>query len=134
MGFGDQIKTQEHPHRPYSENEIYKHICNCQDFLAFNSDETTAWKRRIAFRDSMQFLKTKTDNGMTSIAGGLFQTFTGWLTSAHLPPKDSVAWLGWFGRKVATEIISKLRKTPDEARALLLFIALDAARRTVLMV
>lgn len=56
LGFGHLIRSAERPKAPYSENEIYQHITNCQVFLSYNTDETKLLKRRKASKKSLGFL------------------------------------------------------------------------------
>lgn len=63
LGFGYLIRNTDNPKGKYSENEIYQHITNCQVFMSYNADETKLFKRRKAFRESLQVLYDLTING-----------------------------------------------------------------------
>lgn len=56
----------EHQTRQYTDNEIYEHFNNCQDYLTYDADETTVWRRRIAFRKSINFLKELVEEGVAA--------------------------------------------------------------------
>lgn len=56
LGFGDQIRDVSNKKAKYTENELYRHITNCQTFLSYNTDETKLIKRRAAFKESMNVL------------------------------------------------------------------------------
>src|SRR5436305_683297 len=66
LGFTHLIKSEKHPNRKYSEEDVYTHIQNCQSFLSYGSDETKTLKRRKAYKDSMEFLFKETRKSMSS--------------------------------------------------------------------
>ena len=131
LGFGDLVKTKKYPNREYDENEIYQHINNVQKFLSYNSDETTTWKRRIAFRDSIKFLKEKAERGMARAQRGFFEFLTGRSYGTADETKE-VKKL----REFATELSRclKRKRTNEEAAAMLLVATLEAAHKTILAV
>ena len=132
LGFSDRIRTTAKSDAPYSENEIYQHITNCQVFLAYNADETKMWKRRATFKSSMQFLFELAEGGsireanrweVTKFAVGLFGT-----------TKESPAnHMKVLGMKVAKRILENEKDT-GKAAAMLLLAALDSAYNSVLAV
>lgn len=120
---------------PYSENEIYQHITNCQVFLSYNSDETKLLKRRKAFKDSMTFLLKLTKQG--NICNAACWTPTRWIrnglgfiASRGKSRSNSMEALGF---KLAQEVL-KNEKDVGRAAAILLLAGLDSSYNTVLAV
>ena len=136
LGFGHLVRSDTNLGAPYSENEIYRHITNCQIFLSYNVDETKLLKRRTAFRSSMKFLFGLTQNAHVRAASRW--TITRW-------SRDTLRYVLLMGRrrktnpmtelglKVAKQIIEH-EKDSGRAAAILLLIALDSAYNSVLAV
>lgn len=133
LGFGDQIRTQlDQQDRKYSENQIYQHFTNCQDYLTYNSDETIAWKLRMAYRDSMKFLKRMTEQGVRDAQPGLFKFFE--RSYGTKDDNDQVKELRKFGTMVARALVKEKRMTTEEAAGIMLATALDATHKSILTV
>ncbi|MCJ1465542.1 hypothetical protein MMC07_004160 [Pseudocyphellaria aurata] len=128
LGFWDCVQTPQHPNRQYNENEIYEHICNCQDYRSYNSDETTMWKRRLAFKKSIIFLREKAEYGARRARG-----FFGLIPRDNKTTGDRayVVALRNFGVKVSKAFAKKLKNT-DEVAAMMLVIALEAVHKSVM--
>lgn len=131
LGFWDTVKTPVHPDRKYNENQIYQHIHNCQNYLTYDSDETTLSKRRIAFKGSIAFLKTQAEHGAYQAQEGLF----GWLSRKTETTGDQeyVVKLRDFGVKTSRALARKLANT-EEVAAMMLVVTLDAAHKSVMTV
>ncbi|KAL8725978.1 MAG: hypothetical protein Q9166_007012 [cf. Caloplaca sp. 2 TL-2023] len=134
LGFGDQVRNIGNTKARYSENEIYQHITNCQDFLAYNTDETKLLRRRNAFKQSLAFLLKLAEEGnileasrwqVSKAIRGLVQ---GRATSENHVALESMKTLG---RSVANRIL-KDEKDSGKAAAILLMTALDVAYISVL--
>ena len=121
LGFSDHIRTYDGSKAPYSENEVYQHITNCQVFLSYNADETKMWRRRTAFKKSMQFLFELAESGNIKEANK-------WLFRAS--PTNHMKHLGMT---VATRVLEQEKDT-GRAAAILLLTALDSAYISVLAV
>ena len=121
LGFTDRIRTNEKSTAPYSENEIYQHITNCQVFLSYNADETKMWRRRAAFKKSMQFLFELAESGNIKEANRWF---------FRVSPTNHIKHLGIT---VAARILEQEKDT-GKAAAILLLTALDSAYNSVLAV
>lgn len=128
LGFGHLVRSDKNPGAAHSENEIYKHITNCQVFLSYNADETKLLKRRHDFKTSMAFLLDLTRRGsmreackwsLTRVLGGLFGK-----------KRSPMSALGF---RVAQQIL-KNEKDEGRAAAILLLIGLDGAYNAVLAV
>lgn len=133
LGFGDQIRTQaSQKDRKYNENQIYRHFTDCQDYLTFNSDEAVTWKRRMAYRDSMQFLKQMTEQGVRDAQPGLFEFYE----RCYGTKEDNahVKELRKFGTAVARALVKEKGKTVVEAAGIMLATALDATHKIILIV
>jgi hypothetical protein len=129
LGFGDRIRTNGDSKAPYSENEIYQHITNCQVFLSYNADETKMWKRRAAFKTSMQFLFELAESGNIKEANKW--RFPKVLFGAKTDtPANHMKQLGMT---VAKRILEQENDT-GKAAAILLLTALDSAYNSVLAV
>lgn len=120
--------------RKYDENQIYKHFTNCQDFLTFNPDETTAWKRRVDFTKSMQFLKETTERCVEAVQPGLFGSFFGGPSYGSAQDGETVRSLRKFGVNIAQCLVKEKRKTKEEAAAIMLFTAINATYKSILVV
>lgn len=125
LGFWDNVKSVAHPERNFDENQIHTHIRNCQDYLAYHSDETTQWQRRVAFGESITFLKAQTEYGVKQNAGGRKPK-----TDSD---KDYVVKIRQLGIDVSKEL-KKTFKTQPEIAAVMLKAAMDVAQRSVLTV
>ncbi|KAJ9424436.1 heme peroxidase-domain-containing protein [Fusarium oxysporum] len=115
LGFGNKLfKTPTDAKDTYSENEIYRHITNCQIFLSYNADETKWLQRREAFKASMKKLIELTQRGTIWEAGQ-------WdITRALFGKKETNAMhdLGVF---VAKQVLA-YEKDQSKAAAILLLI------------
>ncbi|CZS85760.1 unnamed protein product [Fusarium graminearum] len=133
LGFGHLLRSDTNSHAPYSENEIYQHINNCQVFLSYNTDETKLLKRRKAFRDSMSFLLKLAQEGNICEAGKWrttrwLQGFFGAIASfGHDKPNFMTA----LGYRVAGEVLQREKNT-TKAATILLLTGLDSAYNVVL--
>ncbi|KAJ4309604.1 hypothetical protein N0V84_011417 [Fusarium piperis] len=133
LGFGHLVRSDKNDKAPYSENEIYQHITNCQVFLSYNSDETKLLRRRKAFKDSMTFLLNLTKQG--NICNAARWAPTHWIRNGL----EFIASCGKIGSnpmvalgfKVAQEVL-KNEKDTGRAAAILLLTGLDSAYNTVL--
>lgn len=134
LGFGQDIKTAECLNRKYDENQIYKHFTNCQDFLTFNPDETTAWKRRADFTKSLHFLKETTERCVDAAQPGIFGDFWGGPSYGSAQDGEAVKSLRKLGADLARYLVKEKRKTTEEAAAILLFTAIDATFKSILVV
>ncbi|KAL8990819.1 MAG: hypothetical protein Q9169_008029 [Polycauliona sp. 2 TL-2023] len=134
LGFGDQVKNIDNPKAKYSENEIYRHITNCQMFLAYNADETKLLKRRTAFKTSMNFLLKLAEEGnileasRSKLSRAIRGLFKGKPHSQSDFAFDSMRALG---RSVANTILQE-EGDSGKAAAILLMTALDVAYISVL--
>ena len=126
LGFGHLIRSDKNSRAPHSENEIYRHITNCQTFLSYNADETKLLKRRKAFRSSMEFLFDLTQNGNIAEANK-------WKTTQYLFGRKRDNPMTDFGFKVAEKVIEH-EGDADRAAGVLLFVGLDLAYNTALAV
>ncbi len=135
MGIGELVRSETNPRAPYSENEIYQHITNCQAFFSYNGDETKLLKRRQAFKSSASFL-------FTLAKGGNAYEASRWTISRWV--RDNLGALLSFGKKeknpmrelgfrVAHDIF-EIEKDSGKAAAILLLIALDSAYNSVIAV
>lgn len=125
LGFGHLVESQTNPNAKYSENEIYRHITNCQLYLSYNSDETKMLQRRKAFQQSMTFLYNLTRAGKIHEANQWALTrFLLWPFSAKT---NAVSELGF---DIARRILEQ--DNAGVATAKLLIIALDSAYNNVL--
>ncbi|KAH7258995.1 heme peroxidase-domain-containing protein [Fusarium redolens] len=130
LGFGHLLRSDTNSDAPYSENEVYQHINNCQVFLSYNTDETKLLKRRKAFRDSMGFLLKLTEEGNVKEAGRWKMTrWFGSVFGALGGKKEN--YMEALGYRVATEIIEREHDT-GKAAAILLLTGLDSAYNVVL--
>jgi hypothetical protein len=134
LGFGRDIKTEEHMDRKYDENQIYRHFTNCQDFLTFNPDETTTWKRRVNFTKSMQFLKETTERCVEAAQPGLFGSIFGGPSYGSAQDGETVKSLRKFGVNIAQYLVKEKCKTKEEAAAIMLFTAINATYKSILVV
>ncbi|KAM5363819.1 hypothetical protein ACJZ2D_011795 [Fusarium nematophilum] len=133
LGFGHLVQSDTNSTAPYSENEIYQHITNCQVFMSYNTDETKLLKRRKAFKASMSFLLKLTEEG--NIRSAARWTLSRWA-------RNGLAYVASLGRrrtnpmtalgfKVAQEVLGNERDT-GKAAAILLLSGLDSSYNTVL--
>ena len=132
LGVGHRIKADPKDGGEYTENEIYQHITNCQVFLAYNVDETKMWKRRAAFKSSMQFLFSLAESG--NIRDANLMPVTKWATKlfgqgTESKPKS----IKDVGKLVAQRLLESERDA-GRAAAILLLTALDGAYNSVLAV
>ena len=128
LGFGHLIKGDQNPKAPYSENQIYQHITNCQVFFSYNADETKLLNRRKAYRSSMNFLYDLTMNG------NIWQANRWSITRdfIFMGKKESNPMVE-LGFKVAERVLEHERDAGRSA-AILLLNALDSAYNSVLAV
>ncbi|KAI1329875.1 heme peroxidase-domain-containing protein [Xylariaceae sp. FL0255] len=128
LGFEHKIRSPEHPHGQYSENEIYQHITNCQTFVAYNVDETKMIRRHKDFKASMTFLYELTRNGHISqyTAWGRFMSAMGALWPFGKKPNA----MKQLGLEVARDILIS-ETNHDRAAAMLLLSGLDSAYHAV---
>lgn len=124
MGFGHLIRSTKFSAVPYSENEIYQHITRGQIFLSYNADETKMLKRRVAFKNSMEFLCKLAERGNIKEASRWFPRIFG---ARGGNPMNKL------GKKVAGRVLT-LEKDAGKAAAILLLAALDSAYNSVLAV
>jgi hypothetical protein len=131
LGFGHLVRSDNNPNAPYSENEIYQHITNCQIFLSYNADETKLLKRRAAFRSSMNFLYKLTEQA--NILEANRWTIVRWARNSirYLFGRKSDNPMTELGYKVAQQILSH-EKDAGKAAAVLLLVGLDSAYNSVL--
>jgi hypothetical protein len=133
LGFGHLLRSDTNSHAPYSENEVYQHINNCQVFLSYNADETKLLKRRKAFRDSMTFLLNLAEEGNIREAGKWrttrwVQSFFGTVASLG---QDKPNFMTALGYRVAGEVLQREKNT-SKAATILLLTGLDSAYNVVL--
>jgi hypothetical protein len=105
-------------------NFVYEQLNNCQDYLTYNSDETTVLPRRIEFRKSIQWLYDHANYGIQQVQSKKRQSNN---------PKNLTEELQQFGTAMATALLSR-DFTAEEAAAIRLSIALDAVHKSILMV
>ena len=129
LGFGHLIKGDQNPKAPYTENQIYQHITNCQIFFSYNADETKLLNRRKAYRSSMNFLYDLTKNGNIWKANGW--SFTRDLFSMGKKESNPMLKLGF---EVAERVLQHEKKDAGRSAAILLLTALDSAYNSVLAV
>ncbi|KAK0648984.1 heme peroxidase-domain-containing protein [Cercophora newfieldiana] len=129
LGLGHLIRSDTNMTAPYSENEIYQHITNCQVYLSYNADETKVLKRRKAFQASMAFLFDLTLNkgNVSRAAKRQLQQFRR-LFGTNSKPKS----LETLGFTIAQEILSHESNNKGRAAAILLLVGLDNAYNTVI--
>lgn len=131
LGFWDRVKTKAQPARDFSEVQIHDHIRNCQDYLSYCADETTQWKRRLAFRDSLKFLKELAEHGVHQNSSG----WTHWnRTLETTGDSASVVKMRKLGLNVSRELAKVLKGSDAEVAATMLKVALDVAHTSVLTV
>ncbi|KAI0469662.1 heme peroxidase-domain-containing protein [Xylariaceae sp. FL0804] len=130
LGFGNQVRSSGNPGARYSEEEIYRHITNCQVFLSYNSDETKAMKRRQAFRTSVKLLFELAQNGNIRVANRW--AVTRWAGNAlgRLFGKRTNP-MTELGFKVAQQVLEH-EPDADKAAAIFLLAGLDSVYNTVL--
>ena len=128
LGFGHLIKDDQNPKAPYSENQIYQHITNCQIFFSYNADETKLLNRRKAYRSSMNFLYDLTRNG------NIWQAKRCSITRNFIfMGKEESNPMAELGFKVAQRVLDHERDAGRSA-AILLLTALESAYNSVLAV
>lgn len=115
--------------KEFSQSEIYQHITKCQVFLAYNADETKMWKRRVAFKNSMNFLCD-----LANVNNADRFPITKW-TMRLWGKNEEAKWNNIIdvGKYVAQKKL-ETEKDPGRAAAILLLTALDAAYNSVLAV
>ncbi|KAK5080999.1 hypothetical protein LTR05_008316 [Lithohypha guttulata] len=124
LGFGHLIRNADNPHGLYSENDIYQHITNCQIFLSYNADETKLFKRRKAFKISLQFLYDLT------LDGNIYEASRSGIGQYLFGRKRDNAMID-LGFEVA-EHIHKFASSRVEAATILVFVGLHTAYNSVL--
>ncbi|MCJ1308958.1 hypothetical protein MMC25_002613 [Agyrium rufum] len=129
LGFWDCIKTPANLDRPYTENQIYQLIHDSQDYLAYNSDETTMWKRRDVFKKSLETLKEKAEYGVQRAQGGFFGLFVKPLQMEG--DKDYVVKLREFGVEASKALLKSMSGT-EEVAAMMLVLSMEAAHKSVM--
>ncbi|KAI0152699.1 heme peroxidase [Xylariaceae sp. FL1272] len=75
LGFWEKVKTPEFPDRDHDENEIYRHIVNCQNWRSWNADQTKMMQRREAFQKSSAKLKELAEFGVSRWTAGIFNFY-----------------------------------------------------------
>ena len=135
LGFGDLVRSEKNLNAPYSENEIYRHITNCQIFLSYNADETKLLKRRQAFRTSMNFLYELTlkSNVLEASRWTLSRWIRQGLRALWSPRRGGDNTMTKLGFEVA-QVLLRHERDYERAAAILLLIALDSAYNSVLAV
>jgi hypothetical protein len=130
LGVGHLVRSDTNQHAPYSENEIYQHITNCQLFLAYNADETKLLKRRKAFKASLVFLYdlARQGNALHASRGG----FSRWIR--NLLSRNESNAMTQLGFRIAKQILTREKYDVDRTAAILLLITLDSAYQSVLSV
>ncbi|KAK3364554.1 hypothetical protein B0T25DRAFT_576792 [Lasiosphaeria hispida] len=131
LGFGHLVRTETNMSAPYSENDIYQHIANCQVYLSYNSDETKLLKRRKAFKDSMHFLFDLTLKGHMATANRFF------LTRKLRDASRFCFGAKWnsmeqLGLEISQTILQQENYKAGRAAAILLLVGLDNAYNTAL--
>ena len=129
LGFGHLIKGDQNPKAPYTENQIYQHITNCQIFFSYNADETKLLNRRKAYRLSMNFLYDLTKNGNMWKANRWSVTRN--LVSMGKKESNPMIQLGF---EVAERVLEHENRDAGRSAAILLLTALDSAYNSVLAV
>lgn len=138
LGNWDQVKTnQSNVDRPYTENQIYQHIDNCQNFQSWDSDETKVWQRRVAFKESMAFLQKFAEGGVAksdytpyAYAAGLRR----WLKEDRSEQYQDQPYATKV-RELAIQTVAALKSSglsQKEIAAVMLSFALDIAHKIVL--
>ena len=95
-----------------------------------SADDSQQWKRRIAFRESLEVLKDMSEFGIRKAQDGLWGLFTSAMGGV---PKEPIAKLKYCGLKAAKSLL-KLKPDVETAAAFMLVSVLDAAHKNVLMV
>jgi hypothetical protein len=129
LGVGNLVKSGKNPHAKHSENEIYQHITNCQQFWSYNVDETKLLKRRRAFNASIAFLFKLTERG--NVLEASRYASIRWLKGLFARGKENA--ITALGFRVAENIYAK-EKDLGRVTAIFLLIALDTAYQNVLSV
>ena len=129
LGFEDHPKTKGEDGK-FNENLIYRYISDVQTFLSMSADDSLLWKRRTAFRESLEVLKDMSEFGIRKVQGGLWGLFTSAIGGI---PEDPIAKLRYCGLKAA-KLLLKSKPDPETAAAFMLVSVLDAAHKNVLMV
>ncbi|KAF3903067.1 hypothetical protein ABW21_db0201283 [Orbilia brochopaga] len=113
--------------KKYSSNEIYQHIVNVQNYLSYNADETKKWKRREAFKHSVEFL-------MGLAKQGNVRAVNAWWPLWRIADNSPEGYMKELGYKVAQKIINTkgFARGADEAAAIMLLVALDSVYNAVL--
>ncbi len=124
LGFGHLLRNPEHPKAPYTENEIYQHIENCQIFLCYNSDETKLLKRRKAFTTSLKALH---DLVLQGNIGEANRTSLGKYLLGR--PRDNP--MTQLGFQVADRVIEH-QPNLNAAASIMVFVGLHTAYNSVL--
>jgi hypothetical protein len=126
LGFGHLIRNPQNLKAPYSENEIYQHITNCQVFLSYNTDETKLLKRRKAFKKSMETLHGLVRHGYIGEANRYRVT----RFFFSMPRDNAMRKLGY---EVAERVISHTPNV-DQAASIMVLVGLNTAYNAVLSV
>ena len=123
LGFWDWTDAENKPVET-DAHIVYGHLNNCQDYLTYNSDETTVFPRRIEFRKSIEWLNGGAAYGIKQVEANKRETDK----SDNLTSE-----LRQFGTKMAEELLNQGLKR-EEAAAIRLSIALEAVHKSTLMV
>lgn len=126
LGFGNLIRSAERPKAPHSENEIYRHITNCQVFLSYNADETKLLKRRKAFKKSMEILHNL-------VLGGSIAEANRWSATRYWFGTSNDNPMTKLGYEVAERVL-RHESSPTAAASIMVFVGLHAAYNSVLAV
>jgi nitroreductase len=126
LGFGHLIRSANRPKAPYSENEIYRHISNCQVFLSYNSDETKMLARRKAFKQSMAFLHKL-------VLGGNIAKANRYSATKYFFGTRNDNAMAKLGYEIAERLLLHVPNA-EAAAAIMVFVGLHAAYNSVLAV
>ena len=111
---------------------VYEHLSNCQDYLTYNSDETTVPSRRSAFRTSIKWLNDCAKYGIEQVKAKGAQRGAD-------KTKNVVSELRQLGTQMAQELLKgKLGgtrpMTVEQAAAIRLSLAPEAVHKSILIV
>ncbi|EPS41013.1 hypothetical protein H072_5099 [Dactylellina haptotyla CBS 200.50] len=122
-----------------SENDFYKIVTDYQHFLNYNKDETSVWKRRAAFLESMDKLVHMFEDGNfqnASNPGVLSAISNWWYGSKEGDWDEKLHKIGTPLREVGVWVNKELSKTSKSqlyTQTAMFLVALEGAYNTVLM-
>ena len=131
LGFWDRVKSVEYPDREFSENQIYQHLDNCQDYQSWDADQTKSMKRRQLFKTSILELKKLADDGVIKYSAGVL-SWRNWVRSYGGSSDSSEVK---DVRKMAVQSTQALLAkgfSYEEVAGLMLDFALDSVHKLVL--